>query len=90
MRTTIDIDDDLLRDLKKCAQKAQLPLKKVINSTIRKGIQNPAKSTPIRPYKCTAYSMGKPLDSSVNFDKALLLAEIMEDSEIARKLELRK
>jgi hypothetical protein len=70
MRTTLAIDDDLLRQLKEQAVKSRVPLRRLVNTTLRNGIaaQQPAlrKTT----YTCPSFSMGKP---SIGLDKALTL-----------------
>jgi hypothetical protein len=87
MRTTLNIDDDLLRDLKQVAHKSATPLKQVVNSALRRGLTELAPARPRKRYVCPTFDMGKP---TVKLDKALALAAGLEDNEVLRKLELRK
>jgi hypothetical protein len=82
MRTTIDIEDDLLQKLKREASRARVPLREAVNRALRLGLErlHPA-STP--PYRCRTFSMGFPPGS--NLDKALELAALLEDEETLRK-----
>jgi hypothetical protein len=88
MRTTIDINDDLMRELKKRSHDTGHSLKDVINSILRRGlkIQNPAATG--KGYRCPSFSLGHP--ASYNLDHALEIAQSLESEEIARKLRLRK
>jgi hypothetical protein len=85
MRTTVRIDDDLLRDLKEEAHREGTSLAKLVNRTLRRGVvaseQSGKQARP--PYRQKTYCMGEP---KVNLDKALALAAAMEDEETIRKL----
>lgn len=88
MRTTVRIDDALLRELKGRAQRDGVSLTKLINSVLKRGINMPTEgNASSRSYREKTFSMGKPL---VNLDKALALAAALEDEEIRDKLERRK
>jgi len=89
MRTTLTIDDKIAEQLKEIAHRSGIPYKQVVNETLRAGLAS--RKTPVksRPYKLKPASLGEPLPG-YNLDKALSLADHLEDSEIARKLELRK
>jgi hypothetical protein len=88
MRTTLTIDDYLMRQLKDLAHRSGQPLKKVVNDTLRAGLDHRNRLGPSKPYQCKTYAMGFP--PKMNLDKALEIAAAMEDDEIARKLALRK
>ena len=89
MRTTLTIDDCLLRDLKELAHRAGKPLKQVINSALQAGIEEMRHPrTAAKRYKSKTFSLGNP--ATLNLDKALAIAGALEDEEIARKLVLRK
>ena len=87
MRTTLNIDDDLVRQLKQVAHKSRTPLRQLVNAALRRGLTSlqPTRST--QRYVCPTFNMGKPV---VNLDKALALAASLEDNEVLRELELRK
>lgn len=87
MRTTLTVDDDLLRQLKQQAVKSRVPLRRLINSTLRKGLAAPPRARPRKPYSCPTFSLGQP---RLNLDKALALAASLEDAEVLREIELRK
>jgi predicted transcriptional regulator len=88
MRTTVRVDDDLLDRLKAEARKEKMSLTRLINRTLKAGLQargtRPRKR---RTYRERTYAMGVP---KVPLEKALALAAALEDEEIARKLVLRK
>lgn len=88
MRTTLTIDDDLMREIKQKANEADLPLKEIVNNALRAGLKEIDKPKPIKPYKCKTFSLGYP--PRADLDHALDIAERLEAEEIARKLSLRK
>jgi hypothetical protein len=88
MRTTLTIEDDLVRVLRDKAHQTGSPFKEVVNKAIRAGLEQIDKPRQIRPYKCKSYSLGYP--PRADLDHALDLADRLESEEIARKLSLRK
>ncbi len=88
MRTTLNIDDYILRQIKEEAHRSGRPLKKVVNEALREGLEQLQRPVPTIPYKCKTYAKGYP--PRIDFDKALELAAALEDMEITRKLKLRK
>jgi hypothetical protein len=87
MRTTVDIETALLKQLRSEAQRRGVSFKDLLQGLIRRGLEDrPARRA---PYRVPARSMGSP-ESSIRLDKALDLALALEDEEIARKLALRK
>ncbi len=88
MRTTLTLDDQVAKELKEVAHRAGKPFKDVVNETLRNGLC--AKhARPPKAYRLATVSLGG-VRAGVNLDKALSLADAIEDEEIARKLELRK
>jgi hypothetical protein len=88
MRTTLTIDDGLLRQLRQKVLDSGKPFKQVVNETLRAGLERPAPGplSPARPrYVCPTFAMGEPR-WPVNLDKALALAAELEDLEIVAKL----
>jgi hypothetical protein len=85
MRTTIRIDDVLLRELKKRAAAEKVSLGEVVNRVLRHGLTAPA--TRKSPYREKTHAMGKPL---INLDKALSLAFALDDEELLRKMSARR
>jgi hypothetical protein len=89
MRTTLTIDDQIAAQLKKLAFESGKSFKAVVNETLHLGLSCRPTAERSRPYRIKPVSLGGPLPG-VNLDKALLLADILEDEETRRKLELRK
>lgn len=90
MRTTVDVDRDLLRSLRDAAHRERRSFKDVLNRALRRGIEAVGRSAPGAPrYRCPAFALGQPA-AHVNLDKALAVAGALEDEEIARELRLRK
>jgi hypothetical protein len=89
MRTTVDITDDIMKQLRSTAHRQGASLKDVLNTTLRRGMQKSVDAKRHSPYRCPTFSMGEP-KAPFDIDKALAAAAACEDSETARKLELRK
>jgi hypothetical protein len=84
MRTTLTIDDGLLRQLRQKALDSGKPFKQVVNETLRAGLHQPL--NPARePYRCPTFSIGA-LTPGVDFSKATLLAAQLEDDALIDKL----
>jgi plasmid stability protein len=89
MRTTLTIEDDLAHALKERAFRTGRSFKAVVNDALRAGLD--AAQAPSNPkrYRLKPASLGG-LRPGVDLDRALRLAETLEDREIGRKLEQRK
>lgn len=88
MRTTVRLDDELLDRLKVQARQENVSLTRLINRALEAGLQAGATRRPKRaPYREPVHALGTP---RVPLDKALVLAAVLEDEEVARKLALRK
>jgi hypothetical protein len=88
MRTTVRVDDELLERLKAQAQEEKVSLTRLINRTLRAGLQVGSARRPKRPlYRERAKALGAP---HISLDKALALAAALEDEEIVREFALRK
>ena len=88
MRTTITIDDHLLRELKASAKKQGVPFKQVVNQALAVGLKQIQMPRRKRRYKCKTHAMG--MKQEYDIDKSLNLAAVLEDEEIVRKISLRK
>lgn len=88
MRTTIDINDDLLLQIRKKAVEAGVPMKTMVNMALRRGICAADNSREIVDYRCRTFSLGYPPRHDI--DHALDLSEKLEDEEISRKILMRK
>ena len=85
MRTTVTLDEDVAARLKEAARARGVSFKEALNSAIRAGL---AAGRTAQPYHTPSRPLG--LRPGLDLDKALHLADDMEDAEIMRKLELRK
>ena len=88
MRTTLTLDKDLALTLREEARRSGRPLKRIVNETLRAGLVA-RKRGAARRYRLTPVHLGGVVPG-VDLDKALRLAEALEDEAIARKLEMRK
>ena len=89
MRTTLTLDDKLAKALKKLAHDSGKSFKEVVNQTVRAGLAAENAPSKPKPYRVKPTKLGGVLPG-INLDKALQIAERLEDEEIARKIELRK
>ncbi|MDX1540243.1 MAG: hypothetical protein R3349_02455 [Geminicoccaceae bacterium] len=88
MRTILTIDDRLAKALKDLAQRSNKPFRGVVDETLRAGLAV-ASSRRAKRYRVKPAAIGG-ASSDLNLDKALALAEALEDRELATKLQLRK
>jgi hypothetical protein len=88
MRTTLTIDDTIARALKYLAHSSNKPFKQVVNETLRAVLSAPAARKSKR-YKVRPAALGGLLPG-IDLDKALALANAIEDQELAAKMRLRK
>ena len=78
MRTTLTIEDEIARELKEIARRSRKSFTAVVNETLRAGLA-------ARRYRLRAASLGG-VRHGVNLDKAVALADSIEDEELMRKL----
>lgn len=88
MRTTLTIDDDLLDQLKRRALETGKPFKDTVNDALRAGIRETSVVKP-RPYRLQPASLGHPR-GGLDLDRALHIAQALEEEALAEKLEQRK
>ena len=81
MRTTLRIDDDLLRELKTRAANEGLSLSDLVNLVLRQSVAEPPRSR--RPFKQKTRDLGRP---SFDVTKANAIAGVLEDEAILRKV----
>ena len=89
MRTTVRIDDDLVRELRERAYRERRPFTELVNQAIRRGLlaaEDSAGRSP-RGYREEVYSLG---EARVGIDKALALAFALDDAETIEQLARRK
>jgi hypothetical protein len=86
MRTTIDIDPALLEQLRLEAVRRGTTVKALLNSALRAGLAARV-AEPHTAYEVDTVSLGAP---RMDLDRALQLADALEDEEHRRDLQLRK
>ena len=88
MRTTLTIDDATAKALKDLAHRSDKPFKQVVNEALRAGLVAAATRGRKR-YRLKPARLGGVVPG-ISLDKALALADAIEDQELATKLQLRK
>lgn len=88
MRTTVDLDPDLLERLRVESAKRRVSFKQLLNSAIRHGLATrPAAAA--RAYHTPVHRFGV-VREGLDLDKALGIADALEDAEVVAELERRK
>ena len=88
MRTTVRIEDDVMRELKDTAARKKTSLTRILDRTLRAGLRSERRGQETGPpHHERTHSMGEP---RVDLTKALSLATRLEDDELVRKAQLRK
>ncbi len=77
MRTTVDLDPKVLRELRLEAARRGTTVKTLLNALLRAGLSSRV-SEPRTAYRVKAVSMGLP---RVDLEKALRLADALEDED---------
>jgi len=85
VRTTLRIDDELLDELKERARAEGISLAELANQVLRAGLR--AKRPSRKRVRIPVVDMGPP---KLDLDRALQIADDLENEEILRKLALRK
>jgi hypothetical protein len=88
MRTTLTLDEDVALAVRRQVRGTGHPFKQVVNDLLRAGLQARA-APPVRRYRLEPVSLGGVMPG-VDLDRALRLADALEDEAHARKLESRK
>jgi hypothetical protein len=86
MRTTVTLDPDVEKLLRRAVRERGKSFKKVLNSALRQGLSSKPKQ---KRFRQKSFRMGQPAPG-FNLTKALALAAELEDAEIMRKLKLGK
>jgi hypothetical protein len=84
VRTTITLDEDVAALVKRAMRDRGISFKHAVNDAIRAGL---APGSPA-PFQQRTFSMG--YRPEINYDRALQLADALEDQELLHKLALRK
>ena len=88
MRTTVTLDPDVATELTRRARRSGKPFRDVLNDAVRRGLRA-QDAPPEKPYRLRPVSLGGVMPG-MDLDRALRLADALEDEAVARKLELRK
>lgn len=88
MRTTVTLDPDVEAVLRKVMRERDLSFKQALNQAVRLGTGPGANRPAARRFRLKTYSMG--FNPALPWDKALAMADAMEDEELIRKMQLRK
>jgi hypothetical protein len=86
MRTTVTLDPDVAAKLRAVSKERGISFKEALNSAVRAGLETGSGTA--RQYRMPTRALRR--RPGVDLDRALALADEMEDAEILRKLELRK
>ncbi len=89
MRTTLTLDDDVAMALKEAAYRTGQSFKAAVNTALRAGLAALEAPPRRKRYRVVPAALGG-VRPGVDLDKALQLADALEDEGVARKLELRK
>ena len=87
MRTTVTLDPDAEKLLRNAVRERGVSFKAVLNEAIRRGLA-PSRPARARRFVQKTYDLGVAED--FRWDKALAMADAMEDEELIRKMSLRK
>lgn len=87
MRTTVDINPDLLERVRKLADAEGVSFKEALNRVIMRGLRSPAKAKG-QPVDLPVFNLG--LDRFMDVRKALHAAAELEDAEMLRVMRERK
>lgn len=86
MRTTVTLEPDIAAKLKLVARERGVSFKSALNSALRAGLDGASMQK--APYRMPSRSMG--VRPGLQLDQALQLAGDLEETEILRKIDLRK
>jgi hypothetical protein len=87
MRTTVTLDPDVEKLIRDSMRERGISFKKALNEAARMGLLRKKQRRTGR-FVQKSFSMGE--EQNFRWDKALAIAESMEDEELGRKLSLRK
>ena len=87
MRTTVTLDPDVERLLRGAMKERGISFKSALNEAIRAGLVRGNRRL-ARRFVQQSFPLGA--EQMFRWDKALTVAEAMEDEELSRKLSLRK
>lgn len=86
MRTTLTIDDTLASALQEAAHRSGKSFQEIVNEILRAGLAVQQTPPPAQPYRVKPASLGGVMPG-LDLDKALALADALEEMDIARHLQ---
>ena len=87
MRTTVTLDPDVERLIRDAMRERAISFKEALNEAARLGLRGKERQR-VRKFTQKTFRMGE--GQEFRWDKALAVADAMEDEELSRKLLLRK
>ena len=84
MRTTVTLEPDVEALLRKLMRERGLSFKEALNQAVRSGVAGVQRPPARQSFRQKTYRMG--FHSEFRWDKALAVADAMEDEELTRKL----
>ena len=88
MRTTVDLDADLLERVRTESTRSGRSFREELNRVIHRGLTASGAGA-AEPYLTPTFELG-PVHEGIDLDKAFSLASVLADQETVRKLLLRK
>lgn len=88
MRTTVDLDADLLEKLRVESARRRVSFKDLLNTALRAGLGS-SEHRRAKPYTIPVARLGR-VREGVNLDHAMRLADTLEMAEVAAEIERRK
>jgi len=87
MRTTVTLDPDVEKLLRRAMRESGEPFKQVLNDAVRTGLGRPASRSAEKPFRQRTFNMGAP---HIDLTKALRLADELGDEAIVAKMRARE
>jgi hypothetical protein len=87
MRTTVTLDPDVERLIRNAMRERSISFKEALNEAARDGLRSKEQKRP-RKFVQKTFRLGP--EQAFRWDKALYVADALEDDELSRKLSLRK
>jgi hypothetical protein len=87
MRTTVTLDPDVERLIKDAMRERRISFKEALNEAARDGLRGKERKS-AKKFVQKTYPMGA--EQLFRWDKALSVADAIEDEELNRKLSMRK
>lgn len=84
MRTTLTIEEDVARQIRRRMVEKKLPLKQVVNEALRAGLAKTRKKDGVPPFRVEPYPMQ--FQPGVNPDKLNQLLDDLEVDDFLRKM----